>query len=285
MKKNQEQYCSEKEQGSLYRIGMFAQMNHVTVKTLRFYEEKGLLLPAKVDEMSGYRYYTMSQMETLHRILALKELGFSIEDIRRLNRSASEKDFLSKMKSDILEQISQLTLKLSKLETYLSNPENSLDNPVMIKTVPACICANVEQVLDDYSQLFDYMPEMGALMEEAGCRCTDPEYCFTHYPEPGYMEENIHVETCQAVREKKEVAGVLRFKEFPQIEAACIYHKGPYTEFARSYDAVLKYIEENDYEICGGIRESYIDGIWNRDSEDEWLSEIQIPVKKKEGDR
>ena len=46
---------------------------------------------------------------------------------------------------------------------------------------------------------------------------------------------------------------------------------------------LLKYIEDNGYEICGNIRESYIDGVWNKESEEEWLSEIQIPVRKLKG--
>ena len=44
---------------------------------------------------------------------------------------------------------------------------------------------------------------------------------------------------------------------------------------------MARYIEENDYEIAGNIRESYIDGIWNKDDESEWLAELQIPVRKK----
>ena len=105
-------------------------------------------------------------------------------------------------------------------------------------------------------------------------------HCFTNYLEPGYKEEQILIETCEAVTEKKEDTEFIKFKEFPEIQAACIYHKGSYNNFPRTYAMILKYIEESGYEICGSIREKYIDGIWNKDTEDEWLSEIQIPVKK-----
>ncbi|MGN0290614.1 MAG: MerR family DNA-binding transcriptional regulator, partial [Lachnospiraceae bacterium] len=53
--------CEEKEQSKLYKIGMFAAMNHVTIKALRYYDEQGLLSPAYVDRENGYRYYTLSQ--------------------------------------------------------------------------------------------------------------------------------------------------------------------------------------------------------------------------------
>ena len=70
----------------LYKIGMFAQMNHITVKALRFYEDQGLLLPAYVDGENGYRYYTMNQMADIQRITALKQAGFTLDDIKLINQ-------------------------------------------------------------------------------------------------------------------------------------------------------------------------------------------------------
>lgn len=281
MNMNEKHVCAEKTADHLYRIGLFAQMNRITVKALRFYEEQGLLLPAKIDGESGYRYYTMRQMEPLHRILALKEAGFTIEDMKRLDASGDERSFLLRKKNAILEKIAQLTLQLSKIDGYLMAGGNSLSAPVMVKTIPETVCAVMRRRIDSYDALFDIMPEMGGYMEDAGCVCALPEYCFTRYLEPGYKEEQILVEVCEAVTEQKADRGCLRFRTIPETRAACIYHKGSYRDFPKTYEVILRYIEENGYEICGNIRESYIDGVWNKDSEDEWLSEIQIPVVKK----
>lgn len=281
MNMKEKHHCEEKTEATLYRIGMFAQMNHITVKTLRFYEEQGLLLPAKIDEENGYRYYTMNQMAGLHRILALKEAGFTIEDIKKLNTSENEHDFLLQKKNEILSKIAKLTLQLSQINGYLSGGDCSLRAPVMMKKLPAVICATMERRIETYDALFDLMPEMGAKMEKAGCVCALPEYCFTNYLESGYKEEQILVEVCEAIVSKAQAVEQLNYKEFPEIEAACIYHKGSYNDFPRTYETILRYIERNDYEICGPIRENYIDGVWNKDSEEEWLSEIQIPVRKR----
>ena len=78
----------------------------------------------------------------------------------------------------------------------------------------------------------------------------------------------------------KQIGG-LYFRILPEIQAACVYHKGSYRTFSESYERVLKYIEENGYEIAGEIRESYIDGIWNKDDESQWLSEIQVPIRRR----
>ena len=281
MSMNERHVCPEKTADHLYRIGLFAQMNRITVKALRFYEEQGLLLPAKIDEESGYRYYTMSQMETLHRILALKEAGFTIEDMKHLNASGDERGFLLRKKKALLEKIAELTLQLSKIDGYLMAGGNSLSAPVMVKTIPETVCAVMRRRIDSYDALFDIMPELGGYMEDAGCVCALPEYCFTQYLEPGFQEAQILVEVCEAVTEKKADRERLRFRTIPEIRAACIYHKGSYRDFPKTYEVILRYIEENGYEICGNIRESYIDGVWNKDSEDKWLSEIQIPVVKK----
>lgn len=281
MSMNEKHVCPEKTADHLYRIGLFAQMNRITVKALRFYEEQGLLLPAKIDEESGYRYYTMRQMETLHRILALKEAGFTIEDMKHLNASGDERGFLLRKKNAILEKIAQLTLQLSRIDGYLMPKGHPLSAPVMVKTIPAVVCATMERRIDSYDALFDIMPELGGYMEDAGCVCALPEYCFTQYLEPGFQETRILVEVCEAVTEKKADRGCLRFRTIPETRAACIYHKGSYRDFPKTYEVILRYIEENGYEICGNIRESYIDGVWNKDSENEWLSEIQIPVVKK----
>ena len=279
--KQEHRPCEEKTSDTLYKIGMFAAMNHITVKTLRFYEEQGLLMPALIHPETGYRYYTLSQMAVLHQITALKLAGFTLEEITHINSGADEKAVLLKKKSELLAKISDLTRQIAVVDGYLSKRKTGLSAPVLIKTIPKTTVAFMQIRLESYDRLFDRMPEMGALMEKAGCECALPEYCFTNYLEPGYKDGDIPVEICESVVEAKKETGELRFKTLPEIRAACVFHKGSYRTFSESYEAVLRYIEENGYEIAGEIRESYIDGIWNKDDESQWLSEIQVPVKRK----
>ncbi len=282
MKMNQEHRpCLEKGDGTLYKIGMFAAMNHVTVKALRFYEEQGLLMPALIHPETGYRYYKLSQMAILHQITALKQAGFTLEEITQVNSGANEESVLLKKKTELLAKIADLTKQVAVLEGFLSKRKTSLSSPVLIKTIPETTVAFMQTRLATYDCLFERMPEMGVWMEKAGCTCALPEYCFTNYLEPAYKDEDILVELCESVTEAKQELGDLRFKTLPEIQAACIFHKGSYTAFPESYETVLKYIEENEYEIVGPIRESYIDGVWNKEDESQWLSEIQVPVRKK----
>ena len=279
--KQEHKPCREKTGDTLYKIGMFAAMNHITVKTLRFYEEQGLLMPALIHPETGYRYYTLSQMAVLHQITALKQAGFTLEEIAHIHTGADEEAVLLKKKAELLAKIADLTRQIAVVDGYLSKQKNDLSAPVLIKTIPETTVAFMRIRLESYDCLFERMPEMGKLMEKAGCECALPEYCFTAYPEAGYKDADILADICESVVAAKKENGDLRFKTLPEIQAACVFHKGSYRSFSESYETVLRYIEENGYEIAGEIRESYIDGVWNKDDERQWLSEIQVPVRKK----
>ena len=279
--KQEHKPCEGRTGDTLYKIGMFAAMNHVTVKTLRFYEEQGLLMPALIHPENGYRYYTLAQMAVLHQITALKLEGFTLEEIARINSGADEEAVLLKKKSELMAKIADLTRQIAVVDGYLSKKKTGLSAPVLIKTIPEATVAFMRIRLESYECLFDRMPEMGALMEKAGCECALPEYCFTNYLEPGYKDGDIPVEICESVVEAKKETGALRFRTLPKIQAACVFHKGSYRTFSESYETVLRYIEENGYVIAGEIRESYLDGVWNKDDESQWLSEIQVPVRRK----
>ncbi|QEK19301.1 Multidrug-efflux transporter 1 regulator [[Clostridium] hylemonae DSM 15053] len=273
--------CEVKMEDKLYRIGMFAAMNHVTIKALRYYDEQNLLKPVYVDSTTGYRYYTSGQLPEIHRILALRGMGFSLEEIRSIQAGHSEMEMLAARKRQLLSEIAEITARIAEVESYLSADKIDTEHHVLIKALPEVITASMRKRISRYGALFDFMPFMGREMERLGCVCAEPEYCFSVYHDGGYREEDVDVEIYQAVTEKKQDSGLLQFKVVPEVEtAACILHKGSYESFPKSYGRVLRFVEENGYEICGNPRESYIDGIWNKETKEEWLSEIQIPVRK-----
>lgn len=274
-------YECEKIPQRLYRIGMFSQMNKITIKTLRHYDDIGLLKPEYIDENNGYRYYTSAQLPRLHQILSLKEIGFSLEEIKFVLEGASEEKLLMKKKSDLMLEMAELGKKIASIESYLTRDTKIHDYHIITKPLPSVIVASLRVHMKSYADLFDMMPAMGLEMEKAGCECADPEYCFTIYYDEGYKESDINAELCEAVTKMKEDQGDVKFKVLPAVDmAACILHKGPYETLPESYSAIVNFIEESGYEIIGYQRESYIDGIWNKETQDEWLTEIQFPIRK-----
>ena len=117
----QNYHCTEKEVPYYYRIGMFAQMNKITIKALRHYDEIGLLKPAYVDEHNGYRYYSSSQLPILHRILVLRQIGFRLDEIQQILSGANETGMLLMKKSKLLQSVSDLT----QYKIHRSPPQGS----------------------------------------------------------------------------------------------------------------------------------------------------------------
>lgn len=274
-------YNCEKIPQRLYKIGLFSQMNKVTIKTLRHYDDIGLLKPQYIDQSNGYRYYTSAQLPRLHQILSLKEIGFSLDEIKLVLEGVSEEKLLLKKKSDLMLEMADLSKKIACIESYLSRDMNRKEYHIITKSLPSVIVASMRVHMENYADLFDKMPSMGLEMEKAGCECVEPEYCFTIYYNGEYRESDIDAELCEAVTELKENQGKVKFKVLPEVElAACILHKGPYETLPESYSAIVHFIEESGYEIIGYQRESYIDGIWNKESPSEWLTEIQFPIRK-----
>lgn len=273
----------------MFRIGQFSIINRVTVKTLRYYDEIGLLKPTAVDEYTGYRMYASEQLPKIQNIIALKQIGLSLADIAIILQGDGEPKAviqrLEKVKKEFEHTLDDKQDQLTKLSSYIISLKGKkpMNNRVVIKDLPNVIVASHRKVIKDYNELFILAPALGEIMlKKHKVMATVPEYCFNIYHDGEYKETNIDVEICEAVVKAGPNSDGIIYKTIPAVAtAACIYHKGPYQRLGESYAIVMKWIEENGYEIVGLSRESYIDGCWNKQSEADWLTEIQVPVKKK----
>ena len=98
----------------MLKIGQFAKIFGVSIKTIRFYEEKNLLKPAYIDNFSGYRYYDDSNIQTMKKILYLKDLGFSLDEIKNYNQKLVQSK-IEEYKQSILKLTSNINILEEKL--------------------------------------------------------------------------------------------------------------------------------------------------------------------------
>lgn len=101
------------------------------------------------------------------------------------------------------------------------------------------------------------------------------------YLDGEYKEKDIKVRYSQAVTEKGIGNENIKFEKLTPVTAACVYHKGSYSKLGEAYGYIMKWVNDNGYVITEPIRERYIDGMWNKENENDWLTEIQVPVIKK----
>lgn len=268
------------------KIGEFSKLNMVSTKTLRHYEEIGLIAPFEIDKWTGYRYYTVDQLSKMNRIIFLKKLGFSLEEIKEIFDDGREMPSVNEIRLKLEDCNKELNI-ITKRATELSMLENKLQKKeimqqIFIKSLPAVTAATHRRVISGYHELFNLCPNViGPEMARLGCECAAPEYCFTIDHNDEYCSTNIDIEYFEAVKERKEDSKMIQFKDIPAVKtAACINHYGIYETLPESFAILYKQIEDNGYKIVDKPRFCYIDGIWNKDSESEWLTEIQIPVEK-----
>ncbi len=255
-----------------FKIGEFSKLCQVTVKTLRHYEEIGLMIPVEVDEWTGYRYYDISQLRCMSRIVYLKQLGFSLEEISELFADGKEfpdaellKVKIERCKNEIEHLIWRQT-ELAKLENLLHKQENVMEK-VFKKSLPSRIFATHRRKIDSYQELFNLCPNIiGPEMYRLGCECPAPEYCFT----VEYNEEygvDIDIEFVEAVAERKEDSELIKFKELPEVPVAlCVNHYGAYEHMPETFAELFAYAEANGYEVIDRPRFCHIDGIWNKET-------------------
>ncbi|MDR0847968.1 MAG: MerR family transcriptional regulator [Propionibacteriaceae bacterium] len=276
-------YRNDWEDGIVYRIGEFSKLGKTTVKTLRYYDEVGLLSPADVDEWNGYRYYSASQLFDLYRIVALRQIGFSIDEIRQL-ATAQSLDLIERRREELAHQHATLTDQLSRLDHYLSIQKEGLamSYDVIIKTIPASNIFSSRQVLPNYSDLGAAMMSIGAKIsaDNPGICCPEPGYCCAIYHDGEYKEHDIDVEICQETDKLGKDGDGYTFRVLPEAQVAAVLHRGPYDTISAAYAYLFDWVTKNGYTIADSPRESYIDGPWSFEDPAQWLTEVQVPVTK-----
>lgn len=266
------------------KIGEFSRMMQVTVKTLRYYEQKGLLLPNEVDEWTGYRYYTVEQMQKLNFIRDFQRLGFSLDEIKEMYDEELHEPTVQQISEKIEETEKQLKLlkaRRDQLQNWLDSriKINSMEK-LSIQSLPEIIVASHREIITDYGAIGPMCVNViGPEMQRLGCKCPPPGYCFTIEHSEEYTPVNIDIEYCEQVEEMGQDSSIIQFKKLEAVPTAiCMKHFGPYDRLYESYIELFKYIEEQGYKITDHPRCCYIDGIWNQEDPEKWLTVIQVPV-------
>lgn len=267
------------------KIGEFSKMMQVTVKTLRYYEQKGLLLPYEVDEWTGYRYYSIYQMQRLNIIRGLQQQGFTLEEIKELLEDGEQMPSIDQLTQKIEETEHQLQLLIKRRSQLLkwldSHKQIKTMEKVNIQSLPEIIVASHREIIPNYDALGALcVNKIGPEMQRLGCKCPPPGYCFTIEHNKEYRSTDIDIEYCEQVEEMGKDSNIIQFKHLPAVEKAlCIKHIGGYERFHESFAEAFRYMEEKGYKPVEHTRICYIDGVWNKDNPEQWLSIIQIPIE------
>ena len=283
----------------MFKIGEFSRLSRVSVRMLRHYDQLGLLTPSQTDSFTGYRYYSAGQLPRLNRIIALRDLGFSLEQIAGMLEDGLSPDQLLGMlklkRAEVAEQMRSEQQKLGRLEVRIrqmsEGPQAATYDVVLRDIEPSLVAAYREVAPDDdrIQQMFDMLETYVARYE--GARADKPPLSI--YYDDEYREKDMDVEVAVPLRYPIPENESMRVRQLPRLfNVACVVHVGQYSEIYQAYNALLTWIDANDFQMMGPIREIYIrygaDGLdfelpatYLADDKHEYVTELQLSVEKR----
>ena len=266
----------------MLKIGDFSSLSQVSVKTLRYYDEMGLFRPEHVDTVSGYRWYSVAQLPRLHRILALKDLGFSLEQISQLLKAKLSADQLRGMyllrEAEQRERVEEEQARLARLRARLSliEKEQIMINDVVIKEVPEQWIASVRATIPSYPSVGQLYPEVMASLD-GSCSGGLP---VALWHDAGFKEHDVDAEAGFYLKEPVKSQGKVKVYQLPAVKVASAVHKGAYNRLTEAYDSLLKWVGTNGYQVAGPLRELYLECSQPvRQDDESYVTEIQVPVQ------
>jgi DNA-binding transcriptional MerR regulator len=277
----------------MFKIGEFSRLAQVPVPTLRYYDQVGLLKPVEVDRFTGYRYYAASQLPQIHRILALKGLGFSLEQI---SAALTEELTLEQMRGMLRLRHAQISQQLDEVQSQLLDVEVRLQQieqeeqlstyDVIVKPVEPLLIASVRALLRNHSAVGTLYREVYEALgdhvgEALGLHPGEAGQTLVLWYDTEFKEHDVDGAAAFMVRCRVPDSGRMHVHELPAATMAATVHHGSYNTIGNAHEAVLMWIEASNYRIVGPDREI---NLYNKPpirlDDPTYVTEIQYPVEK-----
>ncbi len=271
-------------------IGQFSRITGLTLKTIRLYHEKELLVPSWVDRESGYRYYTERDVERARIIADLKELDLALDEIKGLLDGYDDEvgvlRFLEAQRERIEVRRENLGRVARRLDELIRAERDAQE---LLRTAPREVVEkDLSSVLVAGLRWRGRYSETGAALgrvcRQYGRYAVDAP--LNLYYDDDYKEEDADIESCIPVRAANEAPG-FAVHTLPGGRALSLLHRGPYSELSRSYSRIMRAMDERGLEGRAPLREIYRKGpgMLFKGNPKNYLTEIQILVADREEER
>lgn len=271
----------------MFSIGDFARHGRVSVRMLRHYDAIGLLRPARVDQASGYRFYRADQLAVLNRIIALKDLGFTLEQVRSIlsEQVGTEqlRGMLTLRRAQLAAEMAAHSVRLAQVEARLLTIESEgrmPANDIVLKPIPAIRVAELTALAASFTP-DDITPVIQPLCRELGERMATaglvPSGHLTCYYEK-VAEDKVIVHAAVPISAVTGDTNGLTIADLPGAEtAATTVHRGSMDVVLPAWQAIARWTESNGYHSSGFPRELYLEV---GEDTSTWVTELQEPVTR-----
>ncbi|PJE95251.1 MerR family transcriptional regulator [Streptomyces carminius] len=271
----------------MFTIGDFAKHGRVSVRMLRHYDAIGLLRPARTDPASGYRHYEAGQLARLNRVIALKDLGLTLQQVKSVldERVSTEelRGMLRLRRAELEAAMAEAAARLARVEARLRTIESEGHMPahdIVVKSVPPVRVAELSGIADSYEPE-DITPVIQPLYEElyrrlerAGITPSGPGIAY--YESAPDREGAVVVHAGLTVTAALGGGHDFEIVDLPGIErAATVVHRGSMDDVLPTAQALARWVEGNGYRSAGYARELYLEV---PEDKGKWVTELQEPI-------
>ena len=268
----------------MLKIGDFSRLSRVSIRMLRYYDDNDLIKPVKVDECSGYRYYSEQQLITMGKINALKEMGLGVAAIKEILKCGDNpkemERFFYIQKALLTEEARKIENRLGLLDAALKRlgKEEKMKYDCVIKEMPERYVASVRQILPKYEEEGRLWHILFSETAKLGMVPCGTAMAVLHDKE--YKEADVDVEVQIEVKGSFADTENVRFKKAEKAQVVSTTFKGSYDQFSDVYSEMAAWVSENGYEFCGAMMDIYHVSPNETRNPDEFVTEVCCAVKK-----
>lgn len=268
----------------MLKISDFSKLSQISIRMLRFYDEKDILKPTIIKE-NGYRFYDSKQLLLAIHINYLKYLGFSIEEMKQiLEAYTNREDLVNYLTSHLDSLRSQHLLLGEKIQALTKTIEKMTQEEVMmnykveIKEMPEMYMMCKRDIIPSYDKEDQIWMELYKELEMNVMPSKNGLSMAVFYDE-GYKDENVDIEIRVAVEGQYEDTNNIKFRKIPAIKVASVIFTGGYEHITEICYHIGQWINEHKYEICGENFSIYHVGYGKTNNPNEFVTEICYPIK------
>lgn len=272
----------------MLKIGDFSTLSRISIHMLRHYNEIGLLIPAYVDEFTGYRYYSEDQLPTANRIQALKDMGFSLAIIKDILTEHPDDDSLKQyfliQTSQKQEEIAALQRQLRLLKTTIKSLDTKSLLPkanIAVKILPRRKVISYRSIIQFFAQEGILWGKLAAEISAQNVQLANPGYNIAIFHNEGYVEQEIDVEVQRTVVGTYQNTENAQFKTVEPVTAATMIFKGGYNQLKEVNQQIANWITENHYEFDGSMFNIYHVSPETEYIPENMVTEVCFPIKEK----
>jgi DNA-binding transcriptional MerR regulator len=274
---------------TVLKIGEFARVSQVSIATLRYYDQYGLLKPTELDPETGYRYYALNQLPRLNRILALKDLGFPLEQIAQLleNKLSLEQlqGMLKLKQAQTQLMIDTEQARLMRIAARLHQIEQEGKMPiyeVLLKEVAAIRVAAIRATipLPLQSNIQWLYATLNAYLDQQQIQHTQPNMLLLH-SRSEQRDDGMYIDAEAAIPVPNDLPGneQVSVRTLPAGLIASTIHTGNDLSIGQAYAALHRWMKDNAYKVIDPPRQVRL----HRGEQmhpNQYVTEVQFPVEK-----